>query len=159
MRDELRTAVRDTWERALDEERTVSVPAVVDRVIATHRALYGREMERLGRAALVRWVKDLARAESDADGQLSLFGLPAVIALPDPADADSYVYMRTPRASWPDVQAGRALRIDNLRRAQARLDAYDGALDVLRPVMEGTDLTLEEAVRSLRPEPTTETDR
>ena len=91
MRDELRTAVRDTWERALDEERTVSVPAVVDRVIATHRALYGREMERLGRSALLRWVKDLARTESDADGQLSLFGLPAVIALPDPADVASAV--------------------------------------------------------------------
>lgn len=143
---DLRSAVRETWERALDDDRTVSVPAVVDRVIDAYPDLYASEMERLGRAALLRWVKDLARSESDADGQLTLFGLPSVIAVPvDDEDGDGYVYLRTTKATWDDVTAGRFLRVENVRRAQARLDSYDGAIAVLRPIMEGTDLTVADA--------------
>lgn len=145
---DLRGAVRDTWERALDEDRTVLVPVVVDRVIATYPDLYALEIERLGRAALMRWVKDLARDESDAPGQMTLFGLPAIIAVPvedDDQDGEGFAYMRTPKAVWDEVQAGRALRVANVRAAQAKLDSYDGGMATLRPFMEGTGLTVAEA--------------
>ena len=143
---DLRAAVRETWEKALDDDRTVSVPSVVDRVIEAYPDLYAAEMENLGRAALLRWVKDLARSESDSDGQLTLFGLPSVIAVPvEDEDGDGYVYLRTTKAVWEEVAAGRGLRVENVRHAQVKLDSYDGAIVILRPLMEGPGLTVAEA--------------
>lgn len=150
MASELREAVRAAWDEALDEGHVVVVGAVADRVIAEHADLVQQEADALIRRSLVRWVKDLARSEAEAAGDLTLFGFPAVIAVPAngyASEDDEYVYMRSVNATWHDIEAGEQLRIDNVRRAQARLDQYRGAKEEVRPLMEGTDRTLADALR------------
>lgn len=151
MATDLRSAVAETWDRALDAERSVSVPAVVARVMSDYPALVAVESQRLAREAITRWVKGLARTESESGSQLTLAGFPAVIAVPTGPDEDEegdpgYRYMRTTKATWADLDAGRGVRVANVTRAQARLDAYDTGLERVRPFMEGTDRTLAEAL-------------
>lgn len=153
MATDLRSAVAEAWDRALSDERTVSVPSVVARVMDDYPELVATEQVRLAREAITRWVKALARNESETGSQLTLAGFPAVIAVPTGPDEDEegdveYRYMRTTKAVWPELAAGRAVRVANVSRAQARLDAYEAALEEVRPIMEGTDRTLAEALAS-----------
>jgi hypothetical protein len=64
------------------------------------------------------------------------------------ADTGTY-YVRSDKAKWEELLAGRQVRERNVELAQKRLDAYDEALDTLRPHMEDTGRTVAEAVRSL----------
>lgn len=147
---DLRDVVRETWDQALDEGRVVAVGTVADKVIEDHTDLVQQEAAALIRRSIVRWIKDLARNEAEAAGALTLFGFPAVIAVPAngyASDDDDYVYMRSLKATWPDIEAGELLRVDNVRRAQARLDQYRGAKEEVRPLMEGTSKTLADALR------------
>lgn len=150
MASELREAIRETWDRALDDGRVVAIGTVADEVIESNPELVEAEAKALIRRSIVRWIKDLARSEAEATGSLTLFGFPRVIAVPAngyASEDDDYVYMRSLKATWPDIEAGEQLRIDNVRRAQARLDQYRGAKEEVRPLMEGTDRTLADALR------------
>jgi len=152
---DLKAVVRETWERALDKDRTVSVTVVVDQVIKEHGDLVEEEASYLIRRALIRWVKTLARTEAGESSDLTLFGFPTVIAIPtepdpeaDPDDepGDEYVYMRTAKAVWSEIESGEVIRVTNVRRAQDKLDQYRGAKEHVRPLMEGTGKTLAEAL-------------
>lgn len=144
---DLRTAVRQTWERALEEEERVEAPVVAQRVITEFPALVADEQERLIFAAILREIKQIARTETEESSQLSLFGFPSVIAIPVPDDG--YAYMQAVKARWADLVAGAGVREDNVRRAQQKLDTYNGALEHVRPVMEFTERTLAAAVQEL----------
>jgi hypothetical protein len=147
---DLRTAVRQTWERALDEQETVIVRDVVARVRDDFPDVVESEGERLIDTAIAREVKSIARTEAEQGAQLTLFGFPSVIAIPIPDDG--YEYMQAVKARWEQLAAGGQIREDNVRRAQLRLDAYNGALDHVRPVMEGTERTLSDALALLSDE-------
>lgn len=47
---------------------------------------------------------------------------------------------------------GRGVRDDNVTAAQAKLDAYDETLAVLRPYMEGTERSVSEAMTLMQQE-------
>ena len=143
----LRTVLQEEWEKALDANKSVSPPEVVDRVIESYPALVREEQERLCREAMLRWVKVLARAESDESGQLQLFGFPTVIAIPNGAP-DDYRYMRATKATYPDLEAGLAVRDENVQRAQAKRATYMAALEKVRPMMQGTGKTLAELMEA-----------
>lgn len=147
----LRDVVRATWERTLDEEREVDVPTVADRIIEEHSAMIQVESVGLIRSAIIREIKDIARSETEQSSQLTLFGFPSVIAVPVPDDG--FHYIRATKAHWDELVAGAQVRTDNVRRAQEKLDIYMAALAKVRPVMEGNDATLAQAIASLEPVP------
>jgi hypothetical protein len=111
---------------------------------------FADETNRLAFNAATREVKDVLRILTDDDEapQLTLPGLslPSVIAIPVEGD---YVYRATSACNWPELQAGRTLRADHVAAAVTKLDAYDENLDLLRPIMEGTNLTVAQAARKL----------
>lgn len=144
---DLRSAVRETWERALEAQRVVEAPVVARQVMADYPDLVANESDRLVFTAILKEIKQIARDEAEQSSQLSLFGFPSVIAIPVPDDG--FHYMQAAKAQWVDLTAGAQIRADNVRRAQAKLDTYNGALDRVRPVMEGTERTLAEAVALL----------
>lgn len=150
MATELRGAVRETWERALDEERQVDAGTVARRVIAEYPEIIAQEQEHLIWVAILKEIKQIARDEVENTSQLSLFGFPRVIAIPVPDDG--YGYMRATKATWDDLVSGRTVRAENVRRAQEKLDQYDDSLERVRPVMEGTAIELAEALTRLEPE-------
>lgn len=144
---ELRAAVRETWEKALDDERVVEASAVARQVIEGYPELVASERERLIFAAILREIKQIARMETEESSQLSLFGFPSVIAIP--VTEDGFTYMRTVKATWEELTQGASIREDNVRRAQVKLDTYNGALEHVRAAMEGTSRTLAEAIALL----------
>lgn len=148
---DLRVAIRETWERELDQNRVVEIPSVARKVIGDYPDLVAEEQERLLFAAIVREIKQIARDETETSAQLSLFGFPAVIAIP--VTDDGFTYMRTVKATWEELLQGAGIREDNVRRAQSKLDTYRGALEHVRSAMEGTDRTFAEALVLLEPVP------
>jgi hypothetical protein len=148
MATDLHVAIRETWARALEEERVVEVPAVAHRVIRDFPELVAPEQDRLIFLSIQREIKQIARQEAEDSSQLTLFGFPSVIAIPVPDDG--YHYMQSTKAIWDDLTAGAQVREVNVRRAQQKLDTYNGALAHVRPLMEGTDLTLAQALERLQ---------
>lgn len=145
---DLHEAVRQTWERALDADHAVSPPDVARKVIEDFPALVKAEEERLIFAAIVREIKAIARLETEQSSQLSLFGFPSVIAIPQSdEDEGDFAYMRTTKAVWGELEAGATVRETNVRRAQEKLDTYRAALEHVRPRMQGTGLTFAEFLR------------
>lgn len=144
---EYRTALRETWEQVLDEQREVDLPTVANRFITTNAGLVEREQSRSFYAMVLRDLKELARAETENASQLTLFGFPSVIAVPVPDDG--YHYMQATKATFNELLAGGEVRDVNVRRAQEKRDAYYGAVERVRPIMEGTGKTLADALREL----------
>ena len=146
--NDLRTAVSEAWSRALDDERTVAIPDVADRIMEDYPDVVSQESERLVRSSIVRMLKDNANRETEESSQLSLFGFPSVIAVP--VVGSGFVYMQSMKATLRDLTSGAEVRELNNRRTQVRLDQYNGALDLVRPIMEGNpEMTLAEAIVSL----------
>lgn len=137
----LRAVLQSEWEKALDTNKSVSPPEVVDRVIASYPELIREEQERLIREAMLRWVKSLAKDDADGSGQLQLFGFPRVIAVPNGTPED-YRYMRATKATYDDLEAGLQVRDENVERAVAKRDTYMAALEKVRPLLQGTGRTL-----------------
>ena len=102
-------------------------------------------------AAAKTIVAKLMRDLTDDDGQQTLgftdLELPSAIAVQHP---DGTYYVRSDKANWDELMAGRALRESNVVAAQAKLDAYDESCDLLRPYMDGTGRTVADAVRQMR---------
>lgn len=146
----LRQIVETTWNAALDDHDDVDVAVVARRVVDENSDLVEQIADEAALALIVRFIKDLARAETEQGSQLSLFGFPAVIAVPIPDDG--YLYKRTTKARWPELVAGRGVRETNVRRAQERLDQYDDGLEQVRSLMEGSERTFAEALTLLQPD-------
>lgn len=121
----------------LDTEPNVTVEQVVGCAYRRHGDEFATHAEQLVLASARTIVANLMRDLSDDDGaaQLTLpgLGLPSALAIPTP---DGTYYVRTDKATWPELLAGREVRAVNVERAQAKLDTYDESLDLLRDVME-----------------------
>src|SRR5207253_6600704 len=112
--------------------------------------VFASEQDRLVLQAAERIAKAIMKGLTENDNsQLGLPGLtlPSAIAVPQDEEG-GYYYVRTDKAHWPELLAGRELRVENVQRAQAKLDAYEESLRLLRPVMEDdVEMTVGDALR------------
>jgi hypothetical protein len=134
----------------LEDGRAVIAADVVKEAQVRYPDEYADEVGRLAFNAANREVKDFLKSlsEDDDSPQLALPGLdlPSVIAIPTEG---GFVYKATASCDWGELRAGLSTREQNVAAAQRKLDAYLEQLDLLRPVMEGTSLTTQEAARIL----------
>lgn len=127
----------------LETEENVTVDQVVGCAWKNHADEFAAERDRLVWDAARRVCKDVLRAlseDDDADGpQLQLPGLtlPSTIAVP--TDSGDFVYVRSDKATWAQLLAGRMVRERHVQAATRKLDLYDEALAMLRPLMEGDE--------------------
>lgn len=77
------------------------------------------------------------RSFSDDDGgeQLTIPGLgfPTAIGVVTP---DGNYWVRTDKATWPEIEAGERQRMANVDAAVAKLDSYREGKELVRPYME-----------------------
>lgn len=120
----------------LDTEPNVTVEQVVGCAYRRHGDAFAEQAQAMVLASARTIVANLMRDLSGEDEQLSIpgLGLPSAIAVP--AEAGTY-YVRSDKATWPELLAGRQVRADNVAAAQRKLDAYDESVEMLRPFMEG----------------------
>ena len=146
----LRNLFREIAIDMFENGRTVIPDDIIRTSMVEHPDDFATESDRLVRNAAKREVTDVLKdlTDDDGTGQLTIPGLslPTVIAIPIEG---GYVYKPSAVCGWVDVVAGRAVRADNVSAAQAKLDNYDDNINRLRPVMEGTSLTVAEAARIL----------
>lgn len=132
----------------LDSEQHVTIELVIDCAMGQDPEAFQAETDALIRQAARRIVKtQMAHLTNDdsAQGQLpGIVGLPSAIAIPT---LSGVYYVRSDKATWDELVRGRDVRVHNVVSAQAKLDAYDDALEDLRPLMEGTALTVAEATK------------
>lgn len=149
----VRSILRDCATDLLDTEPNVTVDQVVGCAYRRHGDEFAQASQQMVLAAARDIVAKLMRdlTDDDSPDQLSLPGLelPSAIAVQHP---DGTYYVRSDKATWIELIAGRNLREANVSAAQAKLDAYDESLDLLRPHMEGTERTVADAARRIRDE-------
>lgn len=135
----------------LETEPHVTVDQVVGCAYRRHGESFLEAQQQMVLAAAKTIVAKLMRdLTDDEDEQLALPGiaLPSAIAVQDP---DGTYYVRSDKATWAELLAGREVRATNVSAAQAKLDAYDESVETLRPFMEDRPgLTVAEAVRAMR---------
>lgn len=149
---DLSQAAREAWDAALEGAASVTISQVRESVKEQFPDLVELEKEHLFDIALDRILKGFARTEAlSVTYQASLFGFPAIIAVPVSPDSDEdeegYIYMKATNARYDALSAGRHIRAKNVLHAVEKLDAYDSSLAAVEPYMKGTDLTLGEALR------------
>lgn len=144
----VRALLRECVTDLLDTEPSVTVEQVVACAYRNHRDEFEADAERMvlqsARSIVAQMMRDFTE---DDDEQLTLpgFGLPSAICVQSP---NGTYYVRSDKATWPELLAGRQVRADNVTAAQRKLDRYDDALDVLRPLMEShPTVTVADAVR------------
>lgn len=149
----VRSVLRECAVDLLDTEPNVTVAQVVGCAYRRHGDVFTTATQQMVEAAARDIVAKLMRDLTDDDGpaQLSLPGLelPSAIAVQHP---DGTYYVRSDKATWSELLAGREVREANVAAAQAKLDTYDESLDLLRPHMEGTERTVAEAARLIAEE-------
>lgn len=124
---------------------------IADEALRRYPDVWILESERLGSLARVQLAKEGLRArEAMLQGMLPGWNFPAAIAVRN--EAGDVRYVRTDRATWADVLAGKAEREHNVRAAEQKLAEYIEAMDFLRPLMAGApDITVGDAVRTRIP--------
>jgi hypothetical protein len=145
------SVLRECAADLLDTEPNVTVEQVVGCAYRRHGDAFTEASQQMVLASARSIVANLMRDLADDNDQLQLpgiEGLPSAIAVQTP---DGTYYVRADKARWPELQSGRDLRLSNVERAQAKLDAYDETLEVLRPYMERDDeLTVAGAFAAMR---------
>lgn len=150
---DINAIVREEWQEALSKGEHLLLSDIADRILTTRADDMQTHADYLCRSAILKILKRLAHEQTeDEDSQLSLFGFPSVIAVPLDSETkgDRYYYVETQRANLQELEAGRNLRVENILRAQARLDRYDAALESVRPMLEGTNKTLSQVLAEQR---------
>lgn len=147
----IHSILRECATDLLDTEPTVTVDQVVSCAYRRHGDEFAAESERLVLASARQIVANLMRdlTDDEEDAQLTLPGLslPSALAIPSP---NGTYYVRTDKATWVELVAGRDVRAVNVERAQAKLDAYDDSLERLREVMEADPtLTVAQAIEKM----------
>lgn len=149
-RDPLRQALSEMAMQMLETTTQVSTEDVVAAARAAHPDLFASAAEHLVDHAANNIVGGILRrlTQDDEDAQLVLpgFELPTAICIVDESGSR---WMLTSKAQWRHLLIGETIRDENVRHAVAKLDTYRQALDHLRPIMEGTELTVAEAVEHL----------
>jgi len=126
---------------ALEAEHDVDVPTLARKIIADNSELVKEAGQGMILDSLKNYLTRLGRSITDRM-QMEFFGFPPVIAVPV---GEGYRWMLREKASWNELVAGKEIRDENIRRANAKADAYQEALETVRPIMEGTNLTFAEA--------------
>ena len=126
----------------------IVIPSVVHETIMRHPDEFS-DMQYDGAVrAANRMAKDFMRSLSNDDdsAQLKLPGvdLPSVLAIP--AEGGDFVYRASAFCKWGEVEGAFKVRDDNVVKVQAKRDHFSEQMETLRPYMEGTDLTVAEAV-------------
>lgn len=135
----------------LETEPSVTVEQVVG-CAYRHGDEFDAESDRLVLASARSIVRELLRDLSDDEdeAQLTLPGMsfPSAICVQTP---DGTYYVRTVKATWLELLAGREVRATNVQqRAAAKLAIYDESLEKLREVMEADHaLTVADALAIL----------
>lgn len=144
----IHAVLRECAADLLSTEPNVSVDQVVGCAYRRHGEAFAEAQQALVLASARTIVAKLMRDLTDDDGQQTLdlgnLSLPSAIAVQHP---DGTYYVRSDKATWEELMAGRDVREANVAAAQAKLAAYDESCDVLRPHMEGSNRTVAEAVR------------
>lgn len=144
----VRGVLRECATDLLETEPHVTVDQVVGCAYRRHGEVFTAATQAMVLAAAREIVAKVMRdlSEDDSPDQLSLPGLdlPSAIAVQHP---DGTYYVRSDKATWEELMAGRQVRVANVSAAQAKLDAYDESCEVLRPHMEGTARSVADAAR------------
>lgn len=145
----LTSILTECAEDLLNTEDRVHPDQVVSCAYNRYGDVFADETNRLVWDAARRIAKSVMRKFSeDDDGQQRLPGLHLPTAIAVPQEHGQYAYVQSEKATWADLQAGRTVRVDNVERAQARLDLYDDSLERLRPFMENdASCSVAEALR------------
>lgn len=126
----------------------VVVAAVVQKTVMQYPEEFSDTQYELALKAANRWAKDYMRqlSNDDESAQLKLPGvdLPSVLAIP--AEGGDFVYRASAFCKWEDVEGAFKVRDDNVAKVQAKRDHFSEQMETLRPYMEGTELTVAEAV-------------
>lgn len=143
--------LRDCATDLLETEPTVTVEQVVNCAYRRHGDEFAAESERLvlasARTIVANLLRDLSDDEDDAQLSFPGLDLPSAICVQTP---DGTYYVRTDKATWLELLAGRDLRMVNVQRAQAKLALYDESVERLREVMEAdASLTVAEAIEKM----------
>ena len=146
------TVLRDCARDLLDTEPNVTVEQVVGCAYRRHGDAFNEHAQQMvlasARTIVAKLMRDLS--DDDTDGQLVLPGLnlPSAICVQTP---DGTYYVRADKANWLELEAGRRVREANVTAAQVKLDAYDEAMELLRPFMEhDLSISVVEAIRSMK---------
>jgi len=78
--------------------------------------------------------------------QLGLPGLPAPGVIAVKEEDSRYRYVQYSKAKWRDLEASASEKRENIEHAVEHRRDHQRKMDYLREVMEGTDLTVEEAL-------------
>lgn len=150
----LHSILAETTHALLDSDFRITATDVVERARKNNEAIFAAETDKLVMDAARRIVKEILRdlTQDDhaaSDDQVILPGLvlPSAIAVED--EGGNFYYVKAQKATRQELQAGRAQRVSNVLRAQKRLDQYDETLELLLPLMDDDDMTVEDAVRLL----------
>lgn len=129
----------------------VVIPAVVQKTVMQYPEEFSDTQFELALKAANRWAKDYMRqlSNDDESAQLKLPGvdLPSVLAIP--AEGGDFVYRASAFCKWKEVEGAFKVRDDNVTKVQAKRDHFSEQMETLRPYMEGTDLTVAEAVEQM----------
>lgn len=143
----VRSVLRACADDLLDTEPSVTVDQIVTCAYRNHPDVFAEHADRMmmqsARTLVASMMRELVE---DDDDQLVLtgLGLPSAICV---QAANGTYYVRSDKATWVELCAGRGLRSDNVEAAQRKLDRYDQAVDALRAVMESDhSCTVAEAV-------------
>lgn len=144
-------AIKECALDLLATEDKVTIGHLVDCAEIRHPDVFLAARENLvaiaARSAAKKVLRDLSDDEDDP-AQAAFPGLELPSAIAVPADDGGFFYIRTDKATWVQLVAGRAVRETNVLRALAKLDTYDDSLDRLRPMMEHDPLmTVADAAR------------
>lgn len=147
----IRTVLRECAVDLLGSEPNVTVERIVTCAWSRHGDAFAEAQAQMINQAAREIVANIMRDLTDDDEteQLTLpgLGLPSAIAVQTP---DGTYYVRSDKATWPELQAGRKVRVANVERAAARLDDYDEALANLEPIMASDPtITVADALRKM----------
>jgi hypothetical protein len=132
MRKRLRVAVEECGERFTVED-----------VAAVFEDLFGASFDDLLR---IEGLRIGLRRSMSLDDRLDVGGapIPSVIATRQDGEATRHVHLF--EATWEELTAAHQQRVKNLERMRNSEYAFRRFVDVLRPLMEGTDLTVLDAL-------------
>jgi hypothetical protein len=133
----VRSVLRECALDLLETESKVSAEHVVKCAYARHGEMFAEETEKMVLDHARKVAADIMRSFSDDDGgeQLTIPGLgfPTAIGVVTP---DGNYWVRTDKATWPEIEAGERQRMANVDAAVAKLDSYREGKELVRPYME-----------------------
>ena len=148
----VRAVLRECAVDLLAAETKVSAEHVVRCAYRRHGDLFAEATERMVLEHARRIAADIMRSFSEDDGgdQLTIpgLGLPTAICVASP---DGTYFVRTDKATWPEIEAGERQREQNVEAAQAKLDAYREGKETVRPYMEHDHcVSVADAIETMR---------